>query len=162
MNSSFLSIGTNLGDRENNIRKVISFIQKDNIKIISKSSIYETEPIGYKKQNYYYNSVFEVQFKFNCKTLFLKIKNIEHEMGRNFYVPRNYPRIIDIDILTFNDDLINNNMFRIPHTKLSKRKFVLMPWNEISSNYEVPELNKNISILLNDVKDLSIIRKLDI
>ena len=83
-------------------------------------------------------------------------------MGRNFYVPRNYPRIIDIDILTFNDDLINNNMFRIPHTKLSKRKFVLIPWNEISSNYEVPELNKNISILLNDVKDLSIIRKLDI
>ena len=101
-----------------------------------------------------------MQFNFNCKTLFLKIKNIEHEMGRNFYVPRNYPRIIDIDILTFNDETINNNMFRVPHTKLSKRKFVLIPWNEISSNYEVPELNKNISILLNDVKDLSIIRKL--
>ena len=162
MNKSFLSIGSNLGDKKKNIKKVISYLLKDNINIINQSSIYESEPIASKKQNNFYNFVIEVDFTFNCKTLFLKVKNIEHIMGRNFYVPRNSPRIIDIDILTFNNEIISNDMYTIPHKELNNRKFVLIPWNDISSDYIVPKLNKKISTLLNDVKDLSIIRKLNI
>ena len=82
-------------------------------------------------------------------------------MGRNFYKPRNSPRVIDVDILTYNNAIINNNMFTIPHIELHNRKFVLAPWSEISSDYIVPNLNQNINKLLNDTQDVSIICKLD-
>ena len=103
----------------------------------------------------------KINTKLDCKQLFLTLKNIEHKMGRNFYSPRNFPRIIDIDILTFNNDIIKNSMYTIPHKSLHKRKFVLKPWNEIAPKFNVPGYDSNVSMLLNDTKDISLICKLD-
>ena len=82
-------------------KNVISYLLKNKIKIIKKSSVYETEPLEYKKQRKFYNIVIEIEFSYSSTELFLILKNIENLMGRNFYNPRNYPRIIDIDILTY-------------------------------------------------------------
>ena len=105
--------------------------------------------------------IIEINSKYDCNKLFIKLKNIEHEMGRDFYISRNSPRIIDIDILTFNNEIIKNGMIKIPHKSLHLRRFVLEPWNEISSEFYVPGYNLNVSELLNSTKDISIIRKLD-
>tara|TARA_Y100000590_G_C15669240_1_gene995672 strand:- start:621 stop:1115 length:495 start_codon:yes stop_codon:yes gene_type:complete len=161
MNKAYLSIGTNKGSRLKNIKSLIKMLLSDNIIIKNKSSIFKTEPLGFKKQNNFYNIVIEVQFDFECDTLFKNLKNIENTMGRDFYEPRNFPRIIDIDILTFNDSIITNNMYTIPHIALHKRKFVLVPWNEICPKYIVPKLNESIKMLLNNTKDSSIICKLN-
>ena len=83
-------------------------------------------------------------------------------MGRNFTSPKHHPRIIDIDILTFQNNIIHNNKLCIPHPELHKRKFVLYPWNEISKQFIVPGYNKDVSTLLNNVKDSSKICKLNI
>ena len=161
MNKAFLSIGTNKGSRGSNIKLILNYLLNNSIEIINKSSIYETEPLEYRNQPYFYNIVLEIEAKYKCNELFLILKNIEHNMGRNFYDSRNYPRIIDIDILTYNDQIINNDLYNIPHSRLHERRFVLIPWMEISSSFVVPKYNLKVSSLLNNTNDSSRIRKLD-
>ena len=98
----------------------------------------------------------------NVNNLFNALKLIEQRMGRNFTSPKNHPRIIDIDILTFQNIIIHNDKICIPHPELHKRKFVLCPWYEISKQFIVPGYNKDVSTLLNNVKDSSKICKLNI
>jgi len=94
---------------------------------------------------------------------FFKVtKEIEFEMGRKLDSRKNYPRIIDIDILTFSDTIINNINLELPHPRLHERKFVLIPWNEIDSSYIIPSFDKPVSSLLKNVKDISKVRKLNI
>jgi len=162
MNKSFLSIGTNVGNKFENIQNAIFFIKNNEIKIIKISSIYRSEPIGYKKQSDFYNVVVKISTQMNVIDLFKTLKNIEKRMGRNFALPRSYPRVIDIDILTFGRNIIKNKILTIPHLKLHKRKFVLLPWHEISKKFIVPQYNKDVSTLLNDVKDSSKICKLNV
>ena len=87
-------------------------------------------------------------------------KKIEIKMGRNLNSKKNYPRIIDIDILSFDDCTINTTILRIPHPLLHQRKFVLEPWCEISSTYYLDKYKKNIKCLLKDTKDNSKVVKL--
>ena len=161
MNECFLSIGTNKGSKINNIKDLIEKLKFESFNILDRSSIYETEPLLKAPQPKYYNMVLKITSKYDCNKLFIKLKNIEHDMGRDFYTDRYSPRIIDIDILTFNNNIISNEMIKVPHGSLHLRKFVLEPWNEISPEFNVPDHNLNVSELLNISKDISIIRKLD-
>ena len=161
MNECFLSIGTNKGSKISNIKDLIEKLKFESFDIVDKSSIYETEPLLKAPQPKYYNMVLKITSKYECNKLFIKLKNIEHDMGRDFYTDRYSPRIIDIDILTFNNNIISNEMIKVPHDSLHLRKFVLEPWNEISPEFNVPDHNLNVSELLNISKDISIIRKLD-
>ena len=161
MNKCYLSIGTNEGLKINNIKHLFEKLKFESFSITNKSSVYETEPVLNAAQPKYYNMVLEVESEYNYNKLFIKLKNIEHDMGRDFYTARNSPRIIDIDILTFNNEIINNEMINIPHRSLHLRRFVLEPWSEISPEFNVPLHNLNVSMLLNNTKDMSIIRKLD-
>ena len=162
MNEAFLSIGTNLGDRLKNIYDALSHLESKSFKVSKISSIYKSEPLYFKNQPHYYNLVIQVCTKMPLGDFFISLQDIEKNMGRDFTIPKNYPRIIDIDILTYNKDTFENNILTIPHLSLHKRKFVLLPWNEISKDFIVPRYNKDISRLLNDVKDSSKICKLDI
>ena len=81
-------------------------------------------------------------------------------MGRSIVKERNSPRIIDVDLLTFSDTIVNSKVLTLPHPRLHKRKFVLEPWNELSPKFIVPGHKKSVSDLLNDVKDVSKVRKL--
>lgn len=128
-NKSYIGIGTNLGDRNQNIKTAIKKITKFG-KIIKKSSIYETDPIGYKNQGKFLNLVIEIETELNPEKLLKTLQKIEKRMGRTRTF-KNGPRIIDLDILLYNDEKIDKPTLKIPHPRMRKRKFVLKPLSEI-------------------------------
>ena len=162
MNKCFLSIGSNLGERLYNLEEAARLLRSNKIKITEISSIYETEPKGYKKQNNFYNMIMNVETSIPYIDLLLIIKNIEYEMGRDFYAGKNQPRVIDIDILTYSDVVFISDILTIPHPLIHDRKFVLVPWNEISSNYIIPNYEVNVNTLLKNTKDSTKVCKLDV
>ena len=162
MNDVYLSIGSNVGNRLNNINKSISSLEKSGIVILKKSSIYLTEPKGYSEQIDFYNIVVLINTNLNIDDFFLVISKIEICMGKKENHLKNRPRIIDIDILTFGSQVIQNGNLTVPHARLNERKFVLIPWNELDSRFVVPFFNKSVFSLLNAVDDSSKVCKLQL
>ena len=162
MNDAYLSIGSNVNNRSNNIKMCLDLLHEHDLSIIDISSIYETEPIGYKKQKYFYNIVAHIKTLTDIYNLFNITREIEIKMGRNIKQTKNYPRIIDIDILTYANKIIESKDLTIPHPRLHNRKFVLIPWCEINSEFYIPKYNKSVSTLLKNVKDVSKVCKLNI
>ena len=152
MNNIFLSIGSNLGDRFNNIKRCIKKIKEtDGIIILSHSKIYETEPMYNPNQSKFLNLVIKVESIIKPNELLELLKDIELCMGRKINDSANNPRIIDIDILSYGDLIINNEKLNIPHSKIPERLFVLKPWTDIEPNYKLPQLNKTISYLISQL-----------
>ena len=160
-NKVYLSIGSNIGSRIKNIQDSMKSLQFYNNNIVEISSYYDSEPLYYKKQRNFINIVVLLETKLNVDALLLFTKNIETNMGRELNKNKNHERIIDIDILTFNDQEVYKNNLVIPHPRICERKFVLLPWNEISPNFILTTLNKNINTLLNTTKDDSKVIKLN-
>ena len=154
-NISYISIGSNIGNRIINIEKSIVKLSSFS-KIISQSSFYETQPWGYVDDNNYINIVVKIQTNFSAYSLLSKLKNIEQDMGRKKNINSNYAaRIIDLDILFFNDLVICSDILNIPHKELYNRNFVLEPLFEIASSHKCPNTNKKVSQLLIDCQDLT-------
>ena len=162
MNDVYLSIGSNIGNRLNNINKSIFFLEENGIVILKKSSIYLTEPKGYNEQIDFYNIVILINTNLNIDNFFLVIRKIEISIGKKENHLKNRARIIDIDILTFGSQVIQNSTLTIPHPRLNERKFVLIPWNELDSIFLVPFFNKTVFSLLNAVDDSSKVCKLQL
>lgn len=144
-NKVFIALGSNLGDRNKNLeiaQKEISQFAK----IIQKSSTHETEPYGYKEQGKFLNMCLEIETELSALELIFRLQEIEHKMGRTREI-KNGPRTIDLDILFFNDQIIEEQSLTIPHKQLHKRHFVLAPLNEIASEKKHPILNKTIQEL---------------
>ena len=157
---AFLGIGTNLGNRKNNLKRCSKLIEEKVGKIQLASSIYETEPWGVENQENYYNQVLKVRTKLSPLTLLYIINGIEKEMGR---VRRQKweSRIIDIDILFFKNFRLNTSKLVVPHPFLSERNFVLKPLAEIAPDFIHPEKKKSVLDLLEACKDNSWIKKAD-
>ncbi|MDR1928806.1 MAG: 2-amino-4-hydroxy-6-hydroxymethyldihydropteridine diphosphokinase [Endomicrobium sp.] len=153
-NVAYLGLGSNIGNRIKNIFYALSFLRDNSfISINDISSFYETSPVGY-KQKYFYNAVIKVYVNIEPHDLLLYVKQIEYTLGRKKKL-RWGPRIIDIDILFFGNRIINDINLTIPHKEIENRLFVLIPLNEISSNFVHPILNKKISdILINRLQIL--------
>jgi dihydroneopterin aldolase / 2-amino-4-hydroxy-6-hydroxymethyldihydropteridine diphosphokinase len=140
----FLSLGSNLGDREKNLRDAVKKLQvNQNLDVISISSIYETEPMYVENQEYFYNIVLKAAIKsaYSAFELLGYAKKIEFEMGRKSSYTRYGPRKIDIDILTFNELKIDSNLLALPHPKIFERNFVLIPLSEISPDFMIKDKN---------------------
>ena len=152
MNSAYLLIGGNLGNRIGNLDTVRSFIQKNIGKIVSASSIYETAAWGITEQPDFLNQVIIMETEFSATQIMKKILAIENKMGR-IRTQKNASRIIDIDILFFNDEVINEADLTIPHPEIQNRKFVLVPMYEIASDFLHPVLKVSIKDLLSTSKD---------
>ena len=160
MNKSYVSIGSNIGNRFLNIQNALLRISKNNnIKIVDKSSVYETEPKYYKKQTYFYNMVILINTKYSPFELLYFFEKIEKILGR-VNKNTNKPRIIDIDILTYDHILINEEHLSIPHKKMYERNFVLKPLEEINKNFICPNTSKKLSLLLKNTNDTSKVIKL--
>lgn len=150
----YVALSSNLGDRLANIRKAIELMKEERIEIIEESSIYETEPVGYREQGWFLNSVVKGRTEFSPGRLWKRLEKIEKSMGRESEIKWG-PRIIDLDILFYENKILNGKQLQIPHSELHKRKFVLVPLEEIALELVHPVLKKTISELLRDLKDNS-------
>ncbi len=158
MNNVSLLIGGNMGDRMANLAAARNSINIDCGRIISASSIYETEAWGYKEQDSFLNQALVIQTPLEAEALMDTILNIEIALGRKRKIPLG-PRIIDIDIIYYNDEIMNTSSLTIPHPSMSQRKFVLMPLTEIRPDFMHPILLKSNEVLLKECEDSSVVYK---
>jgi 2-amino-4-hydroxy-6-hydroxymethyldihydropteridine diphosphokinase len=154
INLTYLSIGSNIGDRIKNLSSSRLAIEKQVGNLVYESKVYETEPWGYKEQGFFLNQVVFVKTYFNPYRLLETCKKIERDMGRSTN-GKWRERIIDIDILYFNNSIVKKNNLLIPHKFLHERKFILKPLNDIAPNFLHPKILKTTSNLLNECRDNS-------
>jgi dihydroneopterin aldolase / 2-amino-4-hydroxy-6-hydroxymethyldihydropteridine diphosphokinase len=158
----FLSLGANIGDREVALREAVSRIRAfPHTRIDRISSVYETEPWGYHEQDPFLNCVVSARTQLTAEDFFRSLKNAERDMGR---APgeRYHPRLIDIDILFFQNEIIETDELTVPHVSIGERRFVLEPFCEIAGEFMHPVLNKTMLDLLSECRDTGRIRRTDI
>jgi 2-amino-4-hydroxy-6-hydroxymethyldihydropteridine diphosphokinase len=156
---AFIGIGTNLGDRLANYHEALERIGKlRQTRIVRQSSIYETEPVG-EVIGPFLNGAVEVETEFTAEALMHQLLSIERVMGRKrVRMPKGAarakykPRIIDLDLLFFNNELIDAPKLTVPHPRLQERRFVLVPMSELAPALIHPRLNASISELLAGLK----------
>jgi len=153
MNRCFLLLGGNLGDKEQNLHQANVLIEQQIGSTPKKSSIFITAAWGNKEQPEFYNQAILVETELSAGDLLKSTLKIEEQIGRTRTNDKWQERIIDIDILFYNNDLIDLPELKIPHPFLQERKFVLVPMNEIASDYVHPVLKKTIASLLIECKD---------
>ena len=130
-NKVYLSLGSNIGNRQKYIESAIELVGKtEGIKILKKSGLYETSPVGYVEQDLFLNAVIKIETDFSAREILKIINKIENELDRKREI-RWGPRTIDIDILIFSDKKINETDLIIPHKEMLNRLFVLVPLIEI-------------------------------
>jgi 2-amino-4-hydroxy-6-hydroxymethyldihydropteridine diphosphokinase len=139
----YLSLGSNLGDREKNLKKAIELIEKQGILVRKRSSLYETEPWGATNQPQFLNMVLEAETELAPKALLGVLKDVEAGMGREESY-RWGPRIADLDILLYNHIIVNEDVLKIPHPFMHEREFVLRPLHEIAPDVTHPQLKVSI------------------
>ena len=155
MSKVYLSIGSNKGNRSVLINKAIDEIEKKIGTIISRSSIYQSKSWGF-DSNDFYNLSLLIDTDIEPKSLLINLKKIEKSMGREDIDGSYSDRFIDIDILFYDNIIIDSEDLKIPHPKIEIRKFVLVPMLEIADDYVHPILNKTIRQLNNDCDDQGI------
>jgi len=159
MNKAVLSLGSNVGERGANLEKAILLLQKLPCSVIKKSSVYKTAPWGNTHQPAFYNQVLEVETNLEADELLKAILHTEKSMGRT-RTQKWEPRIIDIDILFFNDMQINAPMLTVPHPHLHERRFVLKPLAEILPEKIHPVFMETVSQLLHELRDDGSVEKI--
>ncbi len=153
MNKAYLILGGNQGNKNQNLKNAIQLIEARIGEITKKSGIYLTKAWGNMSQPDFYNQALSVETNLSATELLTKLLAIEKELGRTRTNEKWQERIMDIDILFFNDDIINEPNLKIPHPYVQERRFVLIPMNEIAKEHIHPFLNKSIETLLNECMD---------
>ena len=149
MVEAYIAIGSNIGDREANIKKAFDALKK-RIQIVKTSSLYETKPMYIEDQGWFLNCALKVETDLAPKELLKFLKNIEQKLGRKT-VKRNGPRIIDLDILFYGDQILKEDDLQVPHPKIGERPFVLVPLAEIAPNLIHPVNKKTIVDMLSEL-----------
>jgi 2-amino-4-hydroxy-6-hydroxymethyldihydropteridine diphosphokinase len=159
MITAYLLIGGNLGDRKENLSKAVSLINEQCGTLTRSSSIYETEAWGKTDQPSFLNQALEISTSLNARQLIRKVLKIEEEMGR-VRKEKLGPRIIDIDILLFENEIHDLRFLKIPHPEMQNRRFVLVPLADINSTLQHPVLKKSIAELLEECPDNLEVKKI--
>jgi 2-amino-4-hydroxy-6-hydroxymethyldihydropteridine diphosphokinase len=147
---AYLCLGSNMGDRRENIYKALDYLSQK-LRITAKSSVYDTEPVGNPEQPRFLNMVCQVKTMLKAADLLVLVKAIERKLGRIPGRP-NSPRPIDIDILFYGDQVIENRELIIPHPRLTQRAFVLVPLAEMVPAMVHPVNKKTVGELLKELK----------
>jgi 2-amino-4-hydroxy-6-hydroxymethyldihydropteridine diphosphokinase len=143
----YLSIGSNLGDRERNLRQALSLLAEPRLRILRVSSFYETEPRDEPDQPWFLNAVVEVETDFFPKQLLARLQKIERELGRKRIKPKG-PRTIDIDILLYGESIIATDDLTVPHPRMAERRFVLEPLAELAPSLRHPVTRRTVTEML--------------
>ncbi len=159
-NRVFLSLGSNVGDRESNLASAISALMTYNeIHDLTSASFYETEPVGDPTLSMFLNTVIEVQVDFTPERLLEATQHTEEILGRPHEHGKNKPRTIDIDILCYDQTIVSLPNLKIPHPEMAGRRFVLIPFAEIAADFHVPGWNRTVAFLLEHCADQSHVYK---
>ena len=158
MNTAYLSLGSNIGDRAHNITHALEQLASHGVTVVKQSSLYETEPVELREQDWFLNCVAEVETNLRPRELMHALLNIERSMGRERIVPKG-PRVIDMDILLFGSEVVKESQLEIPHPRMADRRFVLTPFAEIAPQTVHPVMRKTIQQLLEDTPDHSEVRR---
>jgi 2-amino-4-hydroxy-6-hydroxymethyldihydropteridine diphosphokinase len=150
----YVGIGSNLGDRRANTVEAVARVKElPATKVVRASSLYESEPLGDAK-TWFVNSVIELETELLPGQLLKKLQAIEEAMGRKRVAGKRWgSRIIDLDILLVDQDVIAKRTLKVPHPEMHKRRFVLMPLAELAPHVVHPQLGRSVSALLATVKD---------
>ncbi|MBI5640992.1 MAG: 2-amino-4-hydroxy-6-hydroxymethyldihydropteridine diphosphokinase [Nitrospirae bacterium] len=151
MSIAYIGIGSNLGDRRLNCIKAIEALEDLGMHILKRSSMHETKPWGMADQPKFINMALEVETGLAPIELLRALKCIEKNMGRK-PEPRWGPRVIDLDILLYDDLILDDDTLVIPHPHMHERAFVLKPLSEIAPEKLHPLLLKKIRVLLHDLQ----------
>jgi 2-amino-4-hydroxy-6-hydroxymethyldihydropteridine diphosphokinase len=143
----YLSLGSNVGDRETHLRAAIEKLPEAGVKVLRVSPIYETEPVEYTAQGWFLNLVVEAETDLFPLQLLTRTARIERELGRVRTVPKG-PRTLDIDILLYGDSVVNSKKLTIPHPRMTERRFVLAPLADLAPDLRHPVLLKSVRELL--------------
>lgn len=153
----YIGIGSNLGDALQNCEHAIDNLSCINgVTLIQPSSFYKTEPVGIEEQNYFVNAIAEIKTTLLVRDLWGTLQKIEKSMGRERGA-KGGPRIIDLDLLFYGRDIIQEACLTVPHPELHKRRFVLEPLNEIASYFIHPSFGISVRGLKNRLKDNKIV-----
>jgi 2-amino-4-hydroxy-6-hydroxymethyldihydropteridine diphosphokinase len=161
MHKIFLGIGGNIGNKQVNFNKVYTFIKNELGEIVKRSSVYETPPWGFSANENFWNQVLIIETRFSPTDVLQKITEIENTFGRERETGKYNSREMDIDILYFDELIIETEKLVIPHPRIQYRKFVLVPLNEIAYDFKHPLLRLTSFQMLEKCKDESVILKLE-
>jgi 2-amino-4-hydroxy-6-hydroxymethyldihydropteridine diphosphokinase len=153
----YLSLGSNLGDRAANLERAIEALSEIGVRVLRRSSIYETEPVDFLAQPWFLNCVVEAETSLAPRQLLEELQAIERKLGSKKLVARG-PRIMDLDVLFYETAEIHEAGIEIPHPRLAERRFVLVPLAELSPEFLHPVLRKTAAELLAATQDRSEVR----
>lgn len=161
LNYLYLGLGSNLGDKRENINLAYLHIQEKIGNIFRKSAIYETPPWGFQSEDVFYNTVIFLETELTAEQVLEKIQEIEKELGRVKDFKIGYSsRVIDIDILDYNNMILEKPQLVLPHPHIEKRNFVLYPMRDIAENWQHPKSRINIDQLIENLDKSEVIKRL--
>lgn len=155
----YLSLGSNLGDRAENLRKALEMLPRAGIEVLRVSSLYKTEPVEFRAQPWFINCVAEAATNLMPMQLLKSLRGIERALGRRAGVSKG-PRPIDIDILLYENVVVRSAVLTIPHERMGDRLFVLIPLRELNAQVRHPVTRRSVIEMLSDTKDGSQVVKL--
>lgn len=151
---SYISVGSNLGDKLENCRNgIASLTRSADIRLIDQSPIYRTEPVDYQDQDWFVNYAVKIETDLDPRSLLDFLKSIEQEAGRVPHAIRFGPRVLDLDLILYDDVVLNDSRLTIPHPRMHKRRFVLKPICDIDPDINHPVLQQTMLDLLENLDE---------
>jgi 2-amino-4-hydroxy-6-hydroxymethyldihydropteridine diphosphokinase len=156
----YLSLGSNIGAREDNLHAAIAALPGAGVEVRRVSSFYETEPVDYLEQAWFLNCVVKADTELSALVLLRALRGIESKMGSKKLIAKG-PRLIDIDILLYGQETIDTPELQVPHSRMTQRRFVLVPLAEIAPELRHPAWTGTVEQLLAETPDKSKVQRIE-